>query len=126
MSEDLSGSPLTPTGHEVADVRDSAPVAAITGAILAAFVAADPFDVTHRFRWAQDVDYLAITLWIAAVLAFMSSVAPIQLGGRRVRTPLQRFKIGMLLALLAGSVTIVSFILTGLHVSQDTDVVAMS
>src|SRR6185295_8408698 len=55
--------------------RELAQAASISGAIFAAIVGADPFDIRHRSHWVQVVDYVAILLWVVAVLIFVLTLA---------------------------------------------------
>jgi hypothetical protein len=105
---------------------DIAQAGAITGAIFAALLAADPLEIRTRASWVRYFDYLAFALWIAAVVLFVLVVAAPDRSGLRSRDGELRVGIPALVTALAGGLTVVALILSVTHWSADTDTVALA
>jgi hypothetical protein len=56
--------------------RDLAQAGTLAAAILAALVSADPFDARNRASWVRHLDYIAIALWVAALVLFLFAGSP--------------------------------------------------
>ena len=68
MSEGIKRAPEHP-------VPPVAQIGSIVGAIFAALVGADPFDIRHRTHPVRTIDYVAIALWVLAVVLFLVAAA---------------------------------------------------
>jgi hypothetical protein len=97
--------------------RDLAQAASLAGAILAAIVGADPFDIRHRSHWVQDIDYVAIVLWVIAVVLFLLVLA------RPGRLVLLRLAVAG--AVGAAVLTVVALLTLPFGVSLDKDFVEL-
>ncbi|MEA2217388.1 MAG: hypothetical protein QOJ35_14 [Solirubrobacteraceae bacterium] len=94
--------------------RDVAQAGALAGAIFGALVGADPFDVRNRTAWVKDVDYIAIALWVGAVLLFLFVAA----AAARLWMPL-------VVAGAAGLLTMAALVAVPFAFSEDHDNVAL-
>jgi len=106
---------------------DLAQAGTLAAAILAALVSADPFDARNRASWVRYGDYLAIALWIGAVVLFLVAGATQdgvarQRGWRSLSTS-YRAALGM--AGLAGLITIGAIAVVPFDISEDHDMVAV-
>src|SRR5262249_1745474 len=112
---------------------------------------ADPFDIRHRTQAVQRLDYVAIALWIIAVLLFLYAAAapsvaeappsrPTAPRAPGLRGPIAgwvatfpprpdpavgRVRWAMLIASLAAGVTVFALIYTAFPVSLDHDAVSL-
>ena len=100
--------------------RDLAQAASLAGAIFAAIVGADPFDIRHRSHWVQDIDYVAIALWVLAVVLFLLVLAEL---GPVVRGHLLRLAVAG--AAAAAVLTIVALLTLPFGVALDRDFVQL-
>jgi hypothetical protein len=94
--------------------RDIAQAGALAGAIFGALVGADPFDVRNRTAWVKNVDYIAIALWVGAVLLFLF-----------VAAAAARLWMALLVAGAAGVLTMAALIAVPFDFSEDHDDVAL-
>jgi hypothetical protein len=106
--------------------RDLAQAGTVAGAIFGALVGADPFDIRHRTSWVKTVDYVAIALWVAAVLLFLLTAAPRASAGPPRLSERLRLRLALLTAGAAGLLTIVALIAVPMPFSADYDNVALS
>jgi hypothetical protein len=108
-----------------AATRDLAQAGALAGAIFAALVGADPFDVRHRTWWVRTADYVAVAFWVGAVLLFLFAAA--SRGGTTTRFHEGvRVRIALLAAAAAGGLTMLALIAVPMGFSEDQDNVALS
>jgi len=99
---------------------DIAQAGAISGAILAALVGADPLDIRSRSHWVKFVDYSAFSLWIIAVVLFMLVLAIPSLGSHSLRVALAAAA-----AVVACVLTVTALVLLGFGFSEDRDKVEL-
>jgi hypothetical protein len=113
--------------------RDLAQAASLSGAIFAALVGADPFDIRHRSHWVQDIDYVAIAVWVLAVVLFLLTLAA---AGRQSRRPtvgrlesaakhVTLLRLAVLSAIAAGVLTIIALSTLPFGVALDHDSVRL-
>ena len=95
--------------------------ASIAGAIFAALVGADPFDIHHRARFVQYFDYVAIALWAAALLLFLFAIVPFQ----RPVSSAWRLRSALVVAAVAGALTVGALAVVPFGFSEDKDSVAL-
>jgi hypothetical protein len=89
-----------------------AQIGSIVGAIFAALVGADPFDIRHRERAVRLLDYLAIALWILAVVLFLIAAA---------RSTSKVLAAAIATVAVAGGLTVLALLFTAGHWSVDRD-----
>jgi hypothetical protein len=97
---------------------DIAQVGALSAAILAALIGADPLDLRSRTNWVKALDYTAFSFWIITVVLFMLVLA-FPTGRRHL------LRLGVAAAIGAGLLTIIALSLLPFHFSEDRDTVAL-
>src|SRR5947209_5475898 len=104
-----------------APVRDRAQLGSFAGALFAALVGADPFDIRSRSHEVQYVDYFAIALWVVAVFLFLhAGVTSEQNTGEG------RLRLAVRVAGLATALTTLALLFTAFGFSLDRDRVTLS
>ena len=89
----------------------------LAGAIFAALVGADPLDIRTRSHVVQKLDYAAIALWVAAVVAFLLGAAIPEDEDFRGTVILA----ALVTTVVAGAATAVALLLTAFGFSVDSD-----
>lgn len=97
---------------------DAAQVGTLAGAVFAALVGADPFEIRTRAHWVRGLDYAALALWVVVVVLFLIATAT----PARMRVLHAAF----VLAGAAGLVTASALVFTAFGFSTDRDVVLVS
>jgi hypothetical protein len=103
-------------------VPEVAQAGSIAGAIFAALVGADPFDIRNRAHVVQKLDYVAIALWVTAVVLFLVAAAALT-WQEALRMRMLELALGT--TAVAGAATAVALLLTGFGFSFDTDPVLL-
>jgi len=103
-------------------VPEVAQAGSIAGAIFAALVGADPFDIRNRSHAVQKVDYVAIALWVVAVVLFLLAAA-VPAREESPRTRMLELALGT--TAVAGAATAVTLLLTAFGFSVDRDTVLL-
>jgi hypothetical protein len=131
----LHNAPTTdtaPPAREKAQ-RDLAQAASLAGAVFAAVVGADPFDIRHRSHWVQDIDYVAIAAWVLAVVLFLLTLAQpgpqlavparsrLQSATGRLTLP----TLALASAVVAAALTVIALLTLPFGVALDHDFVAL-
>jgi hypothetical protein len=105
MTERAAGTPEHP-------VPPVAQIGSIVGAIFAALVGADPFDVRHRTHAVRWLDYVVIALWVLAVVLFLIAAA---------RSAARALTAAIVTVAVAGALTVLALIVTPLGWTVDRD-----
>ncbi len=116
-------SPPTSDPPAAADDRapDVAQAGAISAAILAALIGADPLQLRTRTIWVKALDYGAFSLWIVAVVLFVLLLAlPRRRPGGSARMAFATGAAGAACVL-----TVAALVLLPFHFTQDVDTVAL-
>lgn len=99
-------------------------IGALQGAIFAALVGADPFQIRSRTHAIRIADYVAIALWVVVALLFLYVRAGPD--GRSPATERLRLSAALGVTALAGVLTVTTLILTSFNWSRDRDSVQLA